>query len=225
MTTSHRLASLERLPLFSRLTAAARRAVAAGGTWRDFDPGETLWTAGAEPRGLYVIVTGEVRIVRAPRGRQYAVHVERGGATLGEVPLFAGGHYPATAIAAERTVCFVIGRAALARAVSADPDLAFRLLAGLATRVRGLVERLDARSSTTVAQRLASFVLARHLASRGRAFVLGTTQAEAAEEIGTVREVLVRELGALRHARVVGGVARGTYRVLDERRLRRIIEG
>jgi CRP/FNR family transcriptional regulator len=170
---------------------------------------------------LAVVLHGRVRVVRAPHGRQYGVHTEGPGGTLGEVPFFAGGRYPATAIAAESTTCLWLDRATLARAVAADPELALRWLGRLAVRVRGLVERLDAQMARTVEQRLAAFLLDRHAAAGGQPFTLASTQAEAAEELGTVREVLVRTLRRFRETGLVESPVRGRYRVLDQPALRR----
>lgn len=227
MLSPAELSRLERVPLFAGLTPAARRVVASAGVVRRFAPGEALWGAGSDTRGLYVVLHGRVRVVRAPNGRQHAVHEEGPGGTLGEVPLFAGGRYPASAVAAEPTSCLVLDRAALARAVAADPELAFRLLGRLAERVRLLVDRLDRRTAHPVERRLAAFVLVRYHQARAAghtSFALGATQAEAAEELGTVREVLVRALRALRAAGTIKTVARGRYEVVDERALRQLAE-
>ena len=209
------------LPLFRHLAPEARRVLAAAPR-RRFRRGQTLWTAGADADGLAVVLSGRVRVVRAPDGRQYGVHTEGAGGTLGEVPFFAGGRYPATALAAEPTVCLWLDRATLARAVAADPELALRWLGRLALRVRGLVERLDEQTARTVEQRLAAFMLERHAAARGQPFPLASTQAEAAEELGTVREVLVRTLRRFREAGLVESPARGRYRVRDQRGLARL---
>lgn len=202
--------------------APAALAVLAAAPRRRFRRGETLWVAGAEARGLMVVLSGRVRVVRAPEGRQYAVHTEGPGGTLGEVPFFAGGRYPATAVAAEPTTCLVIDRSTLARAVAADPEVALQWLGRLAARVRQLVERLDQQTARTVEQRLAALLLARHAASPGAPFALAATQVEAAEEIGTVREVLVRTLRRFRQSGLVTTPARGRYGVRDAAGLRRI---
>jgi CRP-like cAMP-binding protein len=207
--------------LFRGLTPEAIRVLATA-PCRRFRSGETLWGAGAEPRGLMVILAGRVRVVRAPRGRQFGVHTEGPGGTLGEVPFFAGGRYPATAIATEPTTCLVLDHATLGLAVTADPDLAFRWLSRLADRVRRLVDRLEQQTGSTVEQRLGGMLLARHDASGGKPFMLAATQAEAAEELGTVREVLVRSLRRMRETGVVETRMRGWYRVVDKRRLREL---
>lgn len=219
--TAPAIPPLPDLPLFARLAPAARRILAAAPR-RRFRRGQTLWVAGAEAEGLVIVLSGRVRVVRAPGGRQYSVHTEGPGGTLGDVPFFAGGPYPATAIATEPTTCLVLDRATLARAVAADPELAFRCLARLAGRVRRLVQRLDQQTARTVEQRLAGHLLERHTASQGAPFTLAATQAEAAEELGTVREVLVRTLRRFREAGLVACPARGRFVVRDERALARI---
>jgi CRP/FNR family transcriptional regulator len=208
------------LALFRLLAPAARR-ILASAPRRRFRRGQILWAAGADADGLAVILHGRVRVVRAPKGRQFGIHTEGPGGTLGEVPFFAGGRYPATAIAAEPTTCLWLDRTTLVHAVAADPDLAFRWLGRLAVRVRGLVERLDQQTALTVEQRLASFLLERHASAGGECFALATTQAEAAEELGTVREVLVRTLRRFRESGLVESPMRGRYRVLNRSALLR----
>jgi CRP/FNR family transcriptional regulator len=214
------------LPLFRALTPEAARVLAAAPRGR-YGRGQTLWTAGAEARALVIVLSGRVRVVRAvaagrSAGRQYGVHAEGPGGTLGEVPFFAGGRYPATAIATEPTACLLLDRATLARAVAADPELALRWLGRLAGRVRRLIERLDEQTARTVQQRVAALLLARHAAAGGAPFALAATQAEAAEELGTVREVLVRTLRRFRDAGLVGSPARGRYVVRDRSALARV---
>lgn len=211
---------LDGIPLFRGLNAAARRELAARAVLRRFEPEAVLWRAGAEPRGLFVVLEGEVRVVRSSGGRQHVIHTEGPGGTLGEVPLFEGGTYPATAIAARRTLCLALGRDAIQAAIQADPELAFTLLARLAARVRHLVERLDRLAGRTVTARMAAYLLARREATGSSVFTLGRTQLEVAEELGTVREVVVRALRELREAGVVRAVGPGRIEVVDLEKLK-----
>jgi CRP/FNR family transcriptional regulator, dissimilatory nitrate respiration regulator len=195
---------------------------------RSFAPGAVLWRAGSEPRGLFLVLEGEVRVVRpAGPGRQLVIHREAAGGTLGEVPLFGGGRYPATAVASRRTVCLVLSRQAIAAAVREDPELAFRLLAGLGARIRTLIGRLDALAAQSVAGRLAAYLLARHgqAGEEAGGFALGCTQQELAEELGTVREVVVRALRTLREEGIIAAERRNRFRVLDSERLRALAGG
>ena len=206
---------IEETPLFAGLNAAALRTLRSRTVERRFAADEVLFVAGAPLRGLFVILEGSVRVVRTRDGRQHVIHLEGPGGTLGEVPLYAGGGYPATAVAATETRCAVIGRETLATMMVDDPQLSWRLLERLASRVRGLVERVDALATQDVAARLAAHLLATAEVVGGRQVAtLRGTQSELAEELGTVREVVVRHLRALQESRVIRQVGRGEYEIL-----------
>ncbi len=206
--------SLRAIPFFAAFPESALQVMADRGVERRFAAGETLFRAGDAASGLMVVLEGRVRVVRQAGGRAQVVHVEAAGGTLGEVPLFAGGGYPATAVAMEPTVCVVIARESLAAAIRSSPDAAFVLLERMARRVRELVGRVDRLSLRSVSARLAEYLLSR--TSTGRAVIsLGMTQQQLAEELGTVREVIVRELHALRHRGVIRAIGGGRYEILD----------
>jgi CRP/FNR family transcriptional regulator len=213
-------AKLEAIPFFSAFPRTTVKVLADRAIERKFDTAETIFRAGDSASGLMVVLEGKVRVVRRTGGRAQVVHVEGVGGTLGEVPVFAGGDYPATAIAAEPTVCAVIDRQSLAAALRSSPDAPFVLLERLAKRVRELVERLDRAALRPVSARLAEFLIARADA-RGRATIsLGMTQQQLAEELGTVREVVVRELQALRAAGLVRSLGPGRFEIVDAPALR-----
>lgn len=213
--------TLDRTNLFDGINDAARRELATGSTLRHFTKDEVLWTAGSEPRGLFVILEGSVRVVRETAGRHSVIHTEGPNGTLGEVPLFEGTTLPATAIASEATECVCITAAALDAAIQADTGVARIFLGRLARRVRGLVDRVERLSAHSVRRRLAAFLLERdQLAGGGDRggggdFSLGRSQAAVAEELGTVREVLVRSLRDLRESGLIDSAGRGRWSVAD----------
>lgn len=214
------IARLRALPFFAALPKPAMQVIADHGVERRYAAGETLFRAGDAPRGLMVVLEGTVRVVRHAGTRAQVVHVERAGGTLGEVPLFAGGGYPATALAAEETTCAIIARDTLLAAVRSSPESAFVLLERLARRVRQLVERLDRASLHPVSARLAEFLVSRADARGRNVIALGMTQQQLAEELGTVREVVVRELHALRATGLIRPLGGGRYEVVDASGLR-----
>jgi len=205
---------LERFEPFRSLGVDARAALAARAVLRKFRTGQCLWRTGDESHGLYLVLEGRVRIVRDVGLRQHVVHVEGAGATLGEVPLFAAGGYPASAMAAEATTCVVFDRASLRAVMATHPDLAWALLGRLAARIRQLVERLSSRTGDPLQARLASYVLSRPRTPSG-VIELRETQQAVAEELGTVREIVVRQLGLLVEAGLLERRGRGQYAVID----------
>ncbi len=215
---------LAELSPFAGLTDAARACVLAAGEQRRYAPGQFLWREGGQANGLFAILEGRVRMLRVHHGRPYVVHHEDAGSTVGELPLFDGGVYPVTALAATRVRCLFLPEAALWQAMALDPNLARDLLGRLARRIRQLVARLHDVTVGTVRSRLAAHLLARATLTQGRAFTLAGTQAQVAEELGTVREVLARELARLRDDGVIRFAGGGRYAVLDEAALEAIAE-
>lgn len=213
--------ALAPLQLFQGVSSRAIDALAARGEEKSFGPNARIFTAGSQPRGWFIVLEGLVRVVRSGPSRQHVIHTEGPGGTLGEVPLFTNHTYPATAIAAEPTRCALLDRRALESAIAECPEIAFVLAKRLALRVETLVARLDERSSTSIRTRLIAFLLERSAAAPRGTFSLGMTQQALAEELGTVREVIVRELRRLRQAGLLAAAGGGRYRVPDRGALTR----
>ena len=184
--------------------------------------GAQLFRAGDAVTGLHLLVDGAVRVTRASAGRAVTVHSERPGGLLGEIALFTDGSYPATAVAIEPSVLCFIPAASVRRALGAEPELADLLLRRMAARARGVIARLDRMAHLTVLQRLALYLVERHDATRTRTMSLGMTQVALAEELGTVKELVVRELRTLRELGLIEPLGGGRYRLTDLTGLRMV---
>lgn len=217
--------TLRELPPFGGIDETALAVLAAGSRIRSYEPGQGLWLAGEASHGLFVLLDGCIRILRLKGGRQSVVHlVEERGATLGEVPLFDGLGYPASAVAATRVRCLVIGAETLRRAVRADPSLAEHFLVRLSRRVRELVERVELMTVDTVQARLASWLLASCRREGDRWIARYRSQQQLAEDLGTVREVVARRLSDLRERGYTTSSGRGLIELLDLEALRSVAE-
>jgi CRP-like cAMP-binding protein len=205
--------TLEKLAPFDGVPRAVVATLASHGSLVRFAAERVIFTAGSAPRGWYVVIEGKVRVVRGAGARQHVIHTEGPGGTLAEVPLFSGGALPATAIAAEPTVCALFTLKVIRAAMAESEDVSLMLLKRLALRVRGLVDRLDDRSAQSVRARLIDFLARRAAASRRGTFSLGMTQHQLAEELGTVREVISRELRELKRSGIVEALGTGRYRL------------
>lgn len=198
-------------------------AFATHGIVRQLRRGVRLFSTGDPVPGLHLVDSGHLRIV-VGGAKPVVVHYEGPGGMLGETALFGGVGYPASAIATEPTVCRLLPRASVMRLLSEDGEAAAFFLARLATRLRGVITRLSDVNQTRVAVRLSRHLADRPGAASGRKVSLGMTQAELAEELGTVREVVVRELRRLCERQLVASAGRGLYRVTDIAALRAIAE-
>jgi hypothetical protein len=97
--------------------------------------------------------------------------------------------------------------------MAGDEAVAMILLRRLALRVRGLVDRLDDRSGYSVRERLAIHVAARATLAQRGVFTLGMTQQQLAEELGTVREVISRELRVILQSNSMTAIGGARYRL------------
>jgi CRP-like cAMP-binding protein len=218
-------ASLRHHPLLADASAAALSLLAAQALPMQWRARQALFRRGDPPIGLILVLSGRVRVVREELGRRWVLHVEERGGTLGEVPLFDGSPMPATAIAAEPTTGILIIPELVRAAMRADAGLADQLLQRLARRVRTLADRIERLTRHSVSRRLAAVLLERAAQTPGAPLTLGMSQEQFAEELGTVREVLVRELGGLVRAGVLAPLGRGRFEVRDIEALKRTAAG
>jgi CRP-like cAMP-binding protein len=181
---------------------------------------QVLFHRGDPPVGLILILEGSVRVIRELNGRRYVLHTEGAGGALGEVPLFDHATMPATAIAVERTLGGRIPSEVVHRAIEDDTLLAARLLERLARRARHLADRLERLTLFSVGKRIAASLLELSERSTNGEITLGMTQEQFAEELGTVREVLVREIGTLVRDGTLLSIGRGRFRLQNPFALR-----
>lgn len=203
MTVEDKLNAFSATQLFGSVPRTALRELALKTRTRQLSRGEVLFTAGEKAAGLFVVVSGTLRAYRQTReGREQTMHVEVAGATLAEAPVFDGGPYPSTVQAEEASVVMFVPQQAMRRFLLMHPEAALTalsVLAGRLRRVSGLAEQL---ALTDVAQRLAAMLLEEALAQAGElnngvSFSLPLPHQSIASRLGSVREVITRQLHRL----------------------------
>ncbi len=192
---------------------------------RRYASGSVLYREGDVASGLYIILAGKVRVSRDFKSRSQILHTEGAGGVLGEIPVFGGGTFPATAVATEATRCVYLPADALERLLRDEPSFARFALRRIAVRARSLLQRIDELTAKTITSRVAAYVLARAAAESSDGFALGMSQESLAEELGTAREVVVRALGALVDAGAIQRNGRSRFAVRRLALLRTIASG
>ena len=174
---------------------------------------------------LELVISGVVRgFVTAPDGRTMTVRYARPGALIGAVSLFARPFtMPAATQALVDAELLRLSPAVVRRAVARDTRVAQAFLSELSERVLSFVDEIPGNTFTTVRQRVARHLL--DLAAQREPereavaeIVVPVSQQELADAVGTVREVVVRELRELRRDGVVR-TERGHIVILDPARL------
>ena len=194
---------LRRTPLFASLsdeeTTALRRRVSS----KKYERGETLFSEGDACRGLFIVGRGKIRIFKvSANGREQVLSIEGPGSSFAELPVFDGGNYPASAAAFEQSEVLFISRKDFQDFCREHPEVGLKVIAVVGSRLRRLVGIIEDLSFTTVRQRLIALIVRLAQASPKRThdgvqLELDKTQQDLAAELGTVRELVSRNLGRL----------------------------
>jgi CRP/FNR family transcriptional regulator len=193
-------AVLGKTALLSNLTPAEIQLLAARTVRRLFHSGELLFSEGELCHGLHIIAQGKIRIFKTSLGgREQVLAVNHPGESVAELPVFDGGPYPASAMAIEDAEIAFISRRDFQAYCMEHPAVALKVLAVVGSRLRRLVDIIEELSFTTIRQRLISTLL--RLAesegkqtARGIEFQLPASHQELANQLGTVRELISRNL-------------------------------
>jgi CRP/FNR family transcriptional regulator len=183
-------------PLFWTLDPADRDQLAALATPHQFGPGATLFYEGDPCAGLWVLGSGAVKITKtSPSGREIMLARESAPSSIAEVPLFDDGGYPANATAIEETLAFLLHKDDFRRFCEQHPRVPLKVLAVVGKRLRTLVQLIETVTFGSVRQRLARVLLeAAKTDVAGAPTEIPLTHEELAARLGTVREVVSRNL-------------------------------
>jgi CRP/FNR family cyclic AMP-dependent transcriptional regulator len=138
MTSSpeRKAASLAAVRLFDGVDPSGMAKIAAVAIEVEFPAGQVIARQGDIGSGLFVIITGRVRVTRD--GRQIG---ELGpGDLFGELSVLDGRPRTAQVIAEEATTCLALSTWEFESVVREQPGVALAILRGLAARLRELTE-------------------------------------------------------------------------------------
>jgi CRP/FNR family cyclic AMP-dependent transcriptional regulator len=200
MTLLNPAETLLRVPFFAVLPRPELDAVASHCVLRTLARDEILFHEGDACQGLFVVRSGAIKLFKmAETGREQVLVIERAGSTVAELPLFDGGNFPATAAAIEDSTLLFLPKREFLDLCRANSEVAFAVIRTLAWRFRYMTSLVEELSLKEVSHRLARFLRdrARRFGVRTRLgveFPLEETNQEIAAEIGTVRDLVSRNL-------------------------------
>jgi CRP-like cAMP-binding protein len=192
--------ALQKTALFSTLSESELQDLAARTIRKGLRAGEILFSEGEPCKGLHIISRGQVRIVKtSASGREQVLGMNVAGESVAELPVFDDGPYPASGVAVVDTEIAFVSRKDFRDYCLAHPEVALKVLAFVGRRLRRLVGIIEELSFTTTRQRLISMLV--RLAQsdgqkteRGVQIMLPGSNQELANQLGTVREVISRNL-------------------------------
>lgn len=200
---------LAKAPVFAGLAEDELAFIAPRIVSRKYSAGETIFAEGEPCAGFFVVESGNARIFKSSAsGREQVLSIDGPGSSIAEIPVFDGGTYPASGAAVDDLTLLFVSKQDFHALCMAYPQVPLKVLRVVGARLRRLVGIIEQLSFTTVRHRLANYLL--RLAQKsgkrtpeGLLVSLPITNQELAAQIGTVRELVSRNLSRLQAEGVV----------------------
>lgn len=200
MSSLDDVAALRRVLFFAVLSQDELSSLASHSIVRQLSKDELLCAEGDPCEGLFVVQSGAIKVFKmAETGREQVLVIERAGSTVGELPVLDGGNFPASATALEDSTLLFIPKREFVELCRRNSEVAFAIIRTLAWRFRYMASLVEELSLKEVSHRLARFLRDRALSlgvrtKQGIEFPLEETNQQIAAEIGTVRDLVSRNL-------------------------------
>jgi len=190
---------IARIPLFSGLSRAQLAELEGIVLEKNFGKGGLIFSEGDEGDGFYVILQGRVKVFKVSAdGKEHILHIFTPGQTFGEVPVFAGEHFPASAEAIHETRVLFFPRSAFLALLAKNPSLSLKLLADLSVKLRQFAAQIENLALKEIPARLATYLLVlAEEQGRDDHVTLSISKGQLASLLGTIPETLSRILAKL----------------------------
>ena len=214
------------VPLFDGLPREQLDKVAHIAVDKKYRKGLTLFSEGSKATGFYIIISGKIKVYKLSLdGKEQILHIFSRGEFFGEVPMFAGGQYPAHAETLEASRVLFMPREAFIELLRSEPSLALNMLGILCQRLRRFTHLIEDLSLKEVPGRLAAYFL--YLSGREKGsdtFDLDITKAQLASFLGTIPETLSRILSRMSQQHFIQVEGR-RIKLLDRQALENLAAG
>ncbi len=205
------MASLElgTIELFQDLDPTQLKMVEEKITLRSYDKGVTVFLEGEETDGIYIIVSGHVKVYMLHTdGREKTLALLSCGDVLGEVTLFGSDLRSAAVETLENATFYVISKEDFKTLIFNIPELAMRVIEMLSLRLRQTNRQIQEIVFLNAPSRVISSLL--HLSEKygkpkdeGLEIPLRLTHAELAKLAGVSRETVTKVLNNLHERRLI----------------------
>ena len=212
------------LPLFNDLSPEELKQIAQGCALRRVARGEILYRVGDPCHEFHVIVTGQVKLfLLSPSGQEKVVELIAAGQSFAEAIMFTDRPYILNAQSLTDSLVLTVPKQAVLAEIERDHRFALRMIAGLARRLHGLVNDVEAYSLHSGLQRVIGFLMRDQAledceAGAVRTISLPVSKATIASRLSLTPEYFSRVLHEL-EAHGLIEIDRRDIRILDAKRL------
>ena len=217
-------AFLASLPLFKELAPAELEPIAAGTAVLNVPRGEIIFNRGDPCEGFHLVVYGQVKLAFiSAEGSEKVVEIVAPGYLFGEALMFMEKPYILMAQALADSMLLHISKSVVFAEIERDPKFARKMLAGLARRLHGLINDVEAYSLLSGAERVVGYLLRQDAHETGEperyVVTLPTSKAIVASRLNVTPEHFSRILHDLAEAGLIAVEGRDVT-ILDPERLK-----
>ncbi|MCA9905350.1 MAG: Crp/Fnr family transcriptional regulator [Anaerolineae bacterium] len=206
--------ALAAVPYFTGVNDDLVKTIAKHTIRQDFEAGQVVFLEGEQEVALYIVQTGWFKAVKtSPDGREQVLSFIGPGEVFNAIGVFVESANPATVIALEAGVAWAIPQPAMLKLLDDHPQLARVVIRRLAGRVQQLIAMVEDLSLRSIEARLARYLIEQSSADQLQR-PRWATQAELANRLGTVPDVLHRALRSLAKDNLIR-VERHQIQILD----------
>ena len=138
---------LKTIPLFSNLESEHFSKIIHLIKLLKFEKGTFIFNEGEPGNGFYIVDTGKVKIFKLSfEGKEQILHIYGPGKPFGEVPVFEGNNFPASAMAMAKSQVIFIPRDKFVKLIADTPGLAMNMLGMLSMRLREFTIQIETSS-------------------------------------------------------------------------------
>jgi CRP/FNR family transcriptional regulator, dissimilatory nitrate respiration regulator len=215
------------IPLFQGLAAEHYKQLSSIVVEKLCRRGQVIFSEGDDGNGFYVVASGRVKVFKlSHEGKEQILHILGAGEPFGEVPVFAGEHFPAHAEAMEESQVFFFPRSAFVELIKKNPSLALNMLAMLSRRLRRFSALVEDLSLKEVPGRLSAYLLylskTKNLSS---ILILDISKTQLASLLGTIPETLSRILARMSTEGLIQSDGQRSITILDREGLEELASG
>lgn len=205
---------LKAVPYLVDVEPALIKRIAEQAVRKEYPSGQVVLVEGEAEVAVYIVQQGWLKAVKiAPDGREHALHFIGPGEAFNAIGIFVESTNPATVITLEPTIVWIIQKDTIFQLLDDYPRLARVVIRRLAGRVQQLMAMVEDLSLRSIEARLARYLIEQSTEEHFQR-PRWATQAELANRLGTVPDVLNRTLRSLEKQKLIS-VKRHQIQILD----------
>jgi len=215
------------IPLFQNLDKKNYQDLSGIIRTRKYKKGEIIFSEYDNADGFYVAITGRVKIFKSsPEGKEQILHIFGPGDPFGEIAVFTGKNFPASAQTLENSETLFFPKNAFIGLIKKDPALSLNMLSVLSMRLKRFSSLIEDLSLKEVPGRLAAYLL--YLSDRENLndeLNLDISKSQLASILGTIPETLSRILAKMTRENLIESDGKRKFLIKDRDSLIDLAEG